>query len=72
MTVLFASAVPVSVGVVSEVCVPSAGEVITGAAGSMVSIVTSTWFEAPLVFDGSVGRGGGEAVRAVGQRRGRA
>ena len=50
VTVLLASAVPLIVGVVSEVCVPSAGVTITGAAGAIESIVTSTWFDAPLTL----------------------
>ena len=52
-TVLLASAVPLIVGVVSLVVVPSAGLVMTGAAGAVVSMVTSTPADGTLSFPAS-------------------
>ena len=50
VTVLLASAVPLIVGVLSLVTVPSAGVGMTGALGAVVSIVMSTAFESTLVL----------------------
>lgn len=47
---LLASAVPLITGVLSVLNVPSAGLVMIGALGAIVSIVTATVVESMLVF----------------------
>jgi hypothetical protein len=49
-TVAFASAVPLTVGVVSFVKLPSAGALTTGAEGAVVSTVNVLVFEFPETF----------------------
>ena len=50
VTVLFASAVPLKLGVASLVDAPPTGEAMTGAEGATVSIVRPRTVDGPLVF----------------------